>query len=138
MIRAVLDTNVLISALLSPFGNESQALDAVQTGKITPCFSNGILEEYAEVLARPKFGFAREEIEGLVDLLKSKGLLFETARVAGTSPDPGDEQFIGCALEASAEFLVTGKKRHFPEKSCGRARVVSARELMELLKQRKS
>jgi putative PIN family toxin of toxin-antitoxin system len=67
MRRAAIDTNVLVSALISPFGNEAQALDAVQKGRITPCLSRNILEEYAEVLARPKFGFARKEIDGLAE-----------------------------------------------------------------------
>jgi len=133
MKRVVLDTNVLVSALISPFGNEAQVLDAVQRGRITPCLSRSILEEYAGVLARPKFGFAGKEVDGLIGLLKSTGLEFEPAPAAGSSPDPGDEDFIACALEAGAEFIVTGNKRHFPAESCGPARVVSARELMELL-----
>jgi putative PIN family toxin of toxin-antitoxin system len=138
MMRVVLDTNVLVSALISPFGNEAQALVAIHKGRITPCLSPNILAEYAEVLARPKFGFAQDEIDGLIGLLKSKGLLFEPAPAAGASPDPGDDDFIACALEARAEFIVTGNKRHFPAEACGRAKVVSARELVELLKQHSS
>jgi putative PIN family toxin of toxin-antitoxin system len=137
MIRVVLDTNVLVSALISPFGNEAQALDAVQKGRITPCLSPNILAEYAEVLARPKFGFSRKEIDGLIELLKLKGLLFEPASAAGASPDPGDDNFIACALEAQAEFIVTGNKRHFPAEACGRARVISAGEMVEILKKSK-
>jgi putative PIN family toxin of toxin-antitoxin system len=138
MMRVVLDTNVLVSALISPFGNEAQALDAVQKGRIIPCLSPSILMEYAEVLARPKFGFARDEIDGLIGLLKSKGLLFEPASAAGASPDSGDDHFIACALEARAELIVTGNKRHFPAEACGRAKVVSARELVEILKEHQS
>ena len=133
MKRVVLDTNVLVSAMISPFGNEAQVLDAVQRGKITPSLSRSILEEYADVLARPKFRFAGKEVDGLMGLLTSTGLRFEPAPAAGASPDPGDEEFIACALESGAEFIVTGNKRHFPDESCGQARVVSARELMELL-----
>ena len=135
MIRVVLDTNVLVSALISPFGNEAQALDVVQKDRIIPCISPRILTEYAAVLARPKFGFGRDEIDGLIELLKTKGLLFEPTPAPGVSPDSGDDDFIACALEAHAEFIVTGNKRHFPTEACGRARVVSAREMMELLKQ---
>lgn len=131
MIRTVLDTNVLVSAPISPFGNEAQVLDAVQRGRIAPCFSPEILTEYAEVLARPKFGFARNEIDGLLGALQSNGLLFEPPPATGASPDPGDDGFIACALLANAEFIVTGNKRHFPAASCGQAKVVSARELME-------
>jgi putative PIN family toxin of toxin-antitoxin system len=133
MMRVVLDTNVLVSALISPFGNEAQALDAVQKDRIIPCISPNILTEYTEVLARPKFGFAPDEIDGLIGLLKSKGLLFVPVSAAGTSPDPGDDDFIACALEAQAEFIVTGNKRHFPDERCGRAKVVSAREMVDKL-----
>jgi putative PIN family toxin of toxin-antitoxin system len=138
MMRVVLDTNVLVSALLSPFGNEAQALDAVRMGRIIPCLSAKILGEYAEVLARPKFGFSSDEIHGLAGLLQSVGIMFEPASAAGASTDPKDEEFIACALEADAEFIVTGNKRHFPPGSCGRTKVVSARELVELLHESQS
>jgi len=137
MTSAVFDTNVLVSALISPFGNEAQALAAIQQRRITPCISPQVLEEYAEVLARPKFGFASREIDGLIDLLQAKGILFEPMLVPGASPDPGDDVSIACALAGNAEFIVTGNKRHFPAESCGRAKVVSARELLERLNQPK-
>ena len=86
-----------------------------------------------KVLARPKFSFAPDEIAGLIGLLQSRGLLFEPSPAPGASPDPGDDDFIACALAAEAEFIVTGNKRHFPAESCGRTRVVSARDLMEIL-----
>lgn len=135
MIRMVLDTNVLVSAVISPFGNEAQVLDAVQAGRIVPCLSRSILEEYTDVLGRPKFGFKPEKTDRIRRLLQLNGLLFEPSPVTGASPDPGDDEFIACALQANAKFIVTGNKRHFPEKSCGQAKVVSARELMELLRQ---
>ena len=134
MIRVVLDTNVLVSALISPFGNESLVLQAVQKGRIEPFFSERIVEEYTEVLARPKFNFAHDEIKGLIELLRAQGSLFEPASVAGASPDPGDDDFIACALAANAAFLVTGNKRHFPAESCGQTKVVSARELLESIR----
>lgn len=138
MIRVVLDTNVLVSALISPLGNEALVLDAVRNDWIVPCLSREIVEEYADVLARPRFGFARKEIDGLLGLLKSKGLLFEPPPAPGTSSDPGDECFIACALQGNADLLVTGNKRHFPAESCAPAKVVSARELLELLRAQRS
>jgi len=57
VIRAVIDTNVLVSGLLSPAGNEALILLAIHQGLVHPCFSEEILEEYAAVLARPKFAF---------------------------------------------------------------------------------
>jgi uncharacterized protein len=57
VIRAVIDTNVVVSGLLSPAGNEALILLAIHQGLVRPCFSEEILEEYAGVLARPKFAF---------------------------------------------------------------------------------
>jgi putative PIN family toxin of toxin-antitoxin system len=133
MIRTVLDTNVLVSAMLSPFGNEAQVLGAVRRGSIVPCLSPAILAEYCAVLSRPKFGFAQDEILGLIGMLEAKGLLLEPVPATGASPDPGDDDFIACALAADADFIVTGNKRDFPADSCKPSRVVSARELMAYL-----
>ena len=133
MIRAVLDTNVLVSAMISPFGNEALILSAVQHGKITPCLSQEIVQEYADVLARPRFRFAPDEIAGLIQMITTRGLMFQPPSSEGRSPDPGDESFIACAMQAEAQFLVTGNKRHFPQESCEPTKVVSARELIDSL-----
>jgi putative PIN family toxin of toxin-antitoxin system len=133
--RVVVDTNVLVSAMLSPFGNEAQVLDATHKGRVAPCLSRAILSEYASVLARPKFGFPKEEINELIGTLQSKGWLIDPQPAPRASPDPGDDDFIACALFANAEFIVTGNKRHFPVASCGLSRVVSARELLAFLNQ---
>lgn len=73
MIRAIIDTNVLVSALISPSGNEALLLLAVKQGLVRPCFSPAMLEEYSEVLARPKFAFSADEIMALIDLLQHQG-----------------------------------------------------------------
>jgi putative PIN family toxin of toxin-antitoxin system len=113
VIRAVIDTNVLVSALISPSGNESLLLLAVQQGFVRPCFSPAMLKEYAQVLARPKFAFSPAEIGALTDLLLPQGHLLHPAPMSGISPDPKDDPFIACALSAQADFLVTGNKRDF-------------------------
>lgn len=133
MTRAVVDTNVLVSSLISPLGNEAQILDAVEMGRVVPCLCWSILKEYADVLARPKFRFSKANIDGLLGLLRAKGIMFEPNPSPGASPDPGDDDFIACARAANAEFIVTGNKRDFPARSCGEIRVVSARELLDLL-----
>lgn len=133
MIRVVLDTNVVVSALISPFGNEALVVHAIQTGRIVPCYSRAIAEEYSGVLKRPKFDFAPEVIEGLMNLLSSTGELVNPRRRRRLSPDPNDDDFIACAMAAKADFLITGNKRHFPAHSYGSARVVTARELIECL-----
>jgi len=133
MIRAVIDTNVLVSALISPSGNEAMLLLAVKHGLVRPCFSSAVLNEYSEVLARPKFAFSPGEITALIDLLQRQGDLLHPAPLSGISPDPDDDKFIACALTAQMDFIVTGNKKDFPKDQLGAIRVVSAGELLNLI-----
>ena len=133
MIRAVIDTNVLVSALISPSGNEALLLLAIKQGLVVPCFSAAVLKEYSEVLARPKFAFSQSEIAALIELLKSQGDLLRPARLSGISPDPKDDKFMACALKARADFAVTGNKKDFPERRLAPTKVVSAGELLDLI-----
>ena len=131
MIRAVIDTNVLVSGLLSPSGNEALVLLAVHQGMIRPCFSEPILEEYVAVLGRPRFAFPPEEIEALIAMFQSKGEFYRPAASTVASPDPADTKFLHCAEAAGADFIVTGNKRDFPDAPYGPTRVVNAAELID-------
>lgn len=91
MIRAVIDTNVLVSAMISPEGNEALLVVAINQGWVIPCFSNEILEEYSDVLLRPRFGFPAHEVDALLDMLRRQGTLLDPSPMAGVSPDPGDD-----------------------------------------------
>ena len=78
MICAVIDTNVLVSALLSRNGGAAtvKVIHAVLSGKITPLYHQEIIEEYEEVLARPKFHFNKEDISILISAFKQFGIEF--------------------------------------------------------------
>ena len=82
MIRAVVDTNVLVSGLLSPSGNEALIILAVHQGL---CLSEEIIDEYAGVLARPKFAFPPDEIEALIAMLRGNGELFQAEQSSQAS-----------------------------------------------------
>jgi uncharacterized protein len=132
VIRAVVDTNVFVSALLSPLGNEAFIVLAVQQGLIKPYFSDDMLEEYVKVLARPKFSFPSDEIQALISLIRGRGEQVSLSHpLILHSPDPDDDKFLACAVTASVDFIVTGNKRHFPPGVCGNIRVISAGELLE-------
>ena len=131
MIRELIDTNVLVSGLLSPSGNEALIVLAVHHGLLRPCFSEEILKEYAAVLARAKFAFPPEEIAALIAMLRRNGELFTPVEAPAVSPDPADTKFLQCAMAARADFIVTGNKRDFPEAPYGRTHVVGAGELLD-------
>ena len=131
MIRAVIDTNVLVSGLLTPHGNEALIILAINQGFLRPCHSAEMLTEYSEVLARPKFAFTPDEIGALLAMLREKGELIRPVGPAPVLPDIDDGKFLHCAEISQAEFIVTGNRRHFPQELCGAIRVVNAGELLE-------
>lgn len=133
MIRVVVDTNVLVSAMIAPSGNEALIVLAARQGLIAACLSDAICDEYAGVLARPKFGFAPEEITALLGLLREHGEMYRPAPLSHVSPDPDDDKFIACALAAKADYLVTGNKRDFPEDRLAPTKLVNAGELLNVI-----
>jgi len=132
VIRVVLDTNVLVSALLKVAGAESSVVERAGARGLTLCVSPAVLAEYHDVLLRPKFRFHPGYVQDFLDALVEVSLLVAPARVLSVCPDPADDRFLECAEAADAEYLVTGNKRHFPARWL-RTRVVNARELLALL-----
>ena len=115
--RAVIDTNILVSALLTPGGIPAQLLAAIRNQALTPVVSQDILAEYAEVLSRPKFGFASDRIASLLVDMKGLALFMRPQPVSLQNlPDPDDAIFIAAALTAGC-LIVTGNGKHFPPKT---------------------
>ena len=100
MIRAVIDTNVLVSGLLSSRGNEALIILAVHQGLVRPCISAAILKEYAEVLARPKFAFPSDEIAAVFSMFRERGEMIDPQGDPPALPDPDDTKFLHCAEAA--------------------------------------
>jgi uncharacterized protein len=131
VIRAVIDTNVLVSGLLSPAGNEAVVLLAIRQALVRPCFSAEIMAEYAEVIARPKFPFDAAEIAAALAMFRESGELIRPIGPVPALPDADDGKFLHCAQAAQAEYIVTGNRRHFPQDVCGVIHVVNAAELLD-------
>lgn len=132
--RIVLDTNVLVSGLLSPFGPPGEIVRLAAAGEITLCFDPRIVAEYRLVLARPAFGFDPELLGMLLGQLEADGVLTTARPLARRLPDPGDEPFLEVALAARARFLVTGNARQFPPASRAGVRLASPREFLDGLR----
>ena len=129
--RLVLDTNVLVSALLSPYRPPARVLDQLLQGSARLCYDARILAEYRQVLVRPKFGFENEAIAALVDYLEARGELVASQPLGLSLPDPADAMFLEVAVAARADCLVTGNLRHFPADRRAGVRVVSPAELTQ-------
>lgn len=108
MSTIVLDTNVIISALLFG-GNPRKIMELIISGDIECSLSPAILQELTDVLQRPKFGFSStaclqiaEELHGICHLVSPESSL------TVIQDDPDDNRILECALEANASFIITG------------------------------
>jgi uncharacterized protein len=132
--NVVLDTNVLVSGLLNPYGAPGRIVELVASGELSLRFDTRILGEYREVLLRPAFSFRVEQIESLLEQIRSAGALVATVPLPHRLPDHDDEPFLEVAMAAGADCLVTGNLRHYPARSCGPIRIVSPAKLLEILR----
>lgn len=113
-VEFVLDTNVLVSALLTPGGPPGHLLDAVIAERLRPVYCPPILSEYERVLRRPRFGFAPRDIDDLLEFVALSGRGLSRLEDPGEdTADPDDAVFYACAFTARCP-LVTGNLPHFP------------------------
>ena len=132
MIRVVLDTNVIVSAFLTERGLEAKVLRLVLTGRLALYVSEPMLAEYEGVLHREEFQADPGRVEYFLSQLREACVHVQPDRRLSVSADPADNRFLECAEAASADFLVTGNKRHFP-KQWKKTKVVNAREFLEII-----
>ena len=109
--RVVLDTNVLVSALLFT-GTSSELVPLWQRNAITVLLSRPILEEYLRVLSYPKFELSEEEIKGLIEeeLLPYVEAIKPRSRLRVVKRDPSDDKFLECAVAGKAGIIISGDK----------------------------
>lgn len=111
--RVVLDTNVLVSGLLNPHGAPGRVVDLLVLGKLRPQFDDRILHEYRDVLARSRFGFDPDDVEALLEHLRSVGDRLTAPPLAVRLPDEDDLPFLEVAACGGARALVTGNGADF-------------------------
>ncbi|HLK36682.1 MAG TPA: putative toxin-antitoxin system toxin component, PIN family [Polyangiaceae bacterium] len=134
--RVVLDTNVIVSGLIHERGTPAFVVDAVvKDESIVLLWDERMVEEYADVLARPRFGLDPANVGALLDRVRHLGERVAALRYDGAVADDDDRPFLEVALTGRADFLVTGNRKHFP---AGHdvpqwLRIVSPREFMVVL-----
>lgn len=114
MIRAVLDTNVVVSALLNPARPMASILDLAAHRRFRCYVSKEILDEYGEVLGRAHLGLDERKVARAMERLKRSAVLVTPRRQLHVCTDADDDKILDCALEARADYVVTGNVRHFP------------------------
>ena len=135
-IYAVIDTNVIVSALMSRNHDSAtvKVLDYLYDRVIVPVYNKEIIEEYEAVLRRPKFNFSEETVFAVIEAIREGGI--DSKRIGSNEhlPDPKDVVFYEVALANEDSFLVTGNTKHFPKKPF----VVSPAEMLQIIQEMNS
>jgi putative PIN family toxin of toxin-antitoxin system len=112
--KIILDTNVIVSALLSPSGTPARILYLVLDGIITIVYDNRILMEYLDVLNREKLKINKELINPVIDFINKEGEFMTALPQTAKFDDEDDKIFYELYKSGGVDFLVTGNIRHFP------------------------
>lgn len=131
--RVVIDTNVIVSAILSRHSPPAEVLRLALQGELVPLYDHRILGEYREVLARPVFGFDQADIAGLVSGLERSGELVFAMPLRLALRDPDDLPFAEVAIGGDADALITGNGRHF-QPAGHLVNVLTPRELVDVIR----
>lgn len=129
---AVIDTNVLVSAMLKWNSIPGNVMELVFSGLITPLLNEHIMKEYREVLSRPKFHMTEEVIRNVLTEINRLGIYIDAEKIDIILPDSKDRVFYEVVMEerkAEDAYPVTGNIKHFPVKPY----VVTPRQMMDII-----
>lgn len=130
---AVIDTNVLVSAMLKVTSVPGQIANKALLGEIIPLLCDEIVAEYREVLSRPKFKFNPKAVEVFIEGIIDRGIFVDAGPADEILPDPKDVVFYEVVMEGRREneetYLVTGNLKHFPVKSF----IVTPKEMLDIV-----
>jgi predicted nucleic acid-binding protein len=133
----VLDTNVLVSGVLSAKAPPGWIVEAVLGGTVELAIDDRIRGEYEEVLRRPELRLTPALVEPLLSAIDEFALYAPAAEPCAVPlPDPADEPFLAVAA-ATASLLVTGHLRHFPARCRAGVEVLSPREFVDRLRRQR-
>ncbi len=133
MICAVIDTNVLVSAIITHNDQSPTAkvLDYLVSGKFVPLIDKDILKEYERVLARPKFNLPYTKVQKIINLFLEQGVLTDRTDFEAPMIDETDRVFLEISLTVENSHLVTGNLKHYPHIS----KVVTPAEFIHFLQE---
>lgn len=138
MLKIVLDANVFVSALINPHGKPAQILNYVFENKIRLFTSPSIIEELQRVLSYPKLvkrhGLEKEELKKFVsDLLSIMSLVEGKKAIDVIVEDPTDNNYLSCALDAKADFIVSGDIHLLNLREYEGTQIITPTQFLEML-----
>jgi hypothetical protein len=142
MNRIVIDTNILVSAILTPGGNPAEILKLVLEGKITLIISPAILEEARRVFNYPKLAklmkknkITKEEVYDFLDKMSKIAVITPGKLQIDAIPnDPADNKILACGLEGRADFIISGDHHLLSSKFFQGAKIVDPITFLKIIK----
>ena len=129
---AVIDTNVLISAMLKWDSVPGNIMELAFSGPVIPVLNEEIFNEYREVLLRPKFHITEAIVNDVLEAINERGIFVDAQTLDIELPDPKDRVFYEVVMEERDDenaYLVTGNIKHFPEKPF----IVTPRQMLDII-----
>ena len=129
---AVIDTNVIVSAMIKSGSVPGSILKYALRGLLVPVLNEEIVEEYRTVLMRPKFHLTKEIVNSILSRLEETGIYVDAESLEIELPDPKDLVFYEVAMKgrkSQETYLVTGNLKHFPKEHY----IVSPREMLDII-----
>jgi len=131
-LRAVLDTSTVVSGVIG--GISTEVLDLLKEGAFEAIISEEILQEYTEVLNRPKFGFPLWVINDILSYFRVEGIRVSLqGRLNVIEEDPDDNKFLEAALEGQADYILSGDKHLLNLGEFEGIPIMGSREFLEIL-----
>lgn len=131
---AVIDTNVIVSAMLKKNSVPWIIVNKLFDGTIIPLANNEIIEEYEDVLSRKKFSFNKKDVSNFIKEFRKKAILLDRTKIDEQFVDLDDIVFYEIVITARKKsrnsYLITGNKKHFPIKPY----IVTPNEMLEIIK----
>ena len=128
--KIVLDTNVIVSALMNIHGIPAEIVALILGEKVKIVYDERIIFEYVDVLSRKEFGFNKEIINSMMDYFKAEGELVNALRISREFIDESDKKFYEVHKSGGSRYLITGNKKHFPQEDT----IITPREFIEVLR----
>jgi len=138
MLRVVIDTNVLVSALLNKKGVPARILGILRDNGFTLLLSFEIVQEVVEVLVSPKikkrYVVSRQDLSDLLTLFFTNAeLAAKVEKIKNVSKDPDDDKFLACASASAADWIISGDKHLLTLKEYQGIRIINARDFLKML-----
>jgi len=122
-----LDTNVVVSGLLSPIGPSGRLIDMLLAGQLRLTLDDRVEAEYREVLSRPKFRIPDVRMEAFLAVLQFQDSVSAAPWSQRRPVDSDDTKFLEVAWYATDRILVTGNQKHFPKACRGGVKILTPR-----------